>query len=108
GFPDLGLYHTFDPRELVAPVDVHLMRLARNLGWVQRKTSTWETALAVTDSLRAICPEDPLKYDFALTRLGILKECRSEYVALLCERCDLRSICSVYAAKRPVRRQRNS
>lgn len=62
------------PSQLIAPVDVHLHRVALRLGWTTRKQLTLNTALDVTAALRKLRPDDPLRYDFALTRPGILKE----------------------------------
>lgn len=58
---------------LVVPLDTHMHRLSRNLGLTGRNAADLRTALEVTEGFRKICPEDPVKYDFALTRLGIRK-----------------------------------
>ena len=50
-------------------------------------------ALEVTDSLKKLAPHDPVKYDFALSRLGILDLCEHEYRRGICERCHLFSLC---------------
>lgn len=71
---DPGGWTGVSPSALIAPVDVHLHRVARRLGWTRRKQLTLNTALDVTAALRALRPDDPLRYDFALTRPGILKE----------------------------------
>ncbi len=60
--------------QLIAPVDVHMHRVAVRFGWTKRKQVTLNTALDVTEALRALCAADPLRYDFALTRPGILRE----------------------------------
>ncbi len=56
---------------LVVPLDVHMYRIARQLGLTARKAADARTALEVTAGFRRLCPEDPVRYDFALTRLGI-------------------------------------
>lgn len=71
---DPGGFSSIDPAELIAPVDVHIHRAAMQLGWTQRKQANLNTALDVTAALRAINADDPLKYDFAMTRPGILNE----------------------------------
>lgn len=71
---DPGGWSSISPAELIAPVDVHIHRAALRLGWTARKQVNLKTALDVTAALRAINPDDPLKYDFAMTRPGILNE----------------------------------
>lgn len=70
---DPGDWSTISPALLVAPVDTHLHRVARTLGWTRRKQITLATARDVTAALRRFDPADPLRFDFALTRPGILK-----------------------------------
>ena len=57
---------------LVVPLDTHMHRVAVELGLTRRKQANLRTALEVTEALRAVRPDDPLRYDFALTRPGIL------------------------------------
>ena len=47
-------------------------RVGVRLGFTQRKQADAKTALEITDGFRRMCPDDPVKYDFALTRPGIL------------------------------------
>lgn len=58
---------------LIVPLDTHMHRLSKTLGLTSRNTADLRTAVEVTEGFRKICPEDPVKYDFALTRLGIRK-----------------------------------
>lgn len=63
----------FVPRSrLIVPLDVHMLRQAQGLGLTSRRTADRKTAVEITRSLSRFCPEDPVKYDFALTRPGIL------------------------------------
>lgn len=68
---DLGLWR-IAPARLVMPVDVHVLRWARAGGWTEASTPTRRAALEITARLRAISPEDPCRYDFALVREGML------------------------------------
>ncbi len=68
---DFGVWSTIKPRQLVCPCDLHVDRVARRLGLIQRKQTDWLTALELTGSLRSLDPNDPVKYDFALFGLGI-------------------------------------
>jgi uncharacterized protein (TIGR02757 family) len=69
---DLGLWTRVSPARLIVPLDVHLQRVARALGWTRRRTAGWPMALEVTARLRRLTPDDPVRHDFALCRLGIL------------------------------------
>ncbi len=60
--------------KLVVPLDVHMHRIARALGFTLRKSADLKTALEVTAAFKEFSPEDPVKYDFALTRMGIRKD----------------------------------
>lgn len=83
---DMGLWRTIDPSMLVIPLDTHIARISRCLGLTSRKANDWRTALEITDSLRALDPLDPLKYDFALCHLGISGECGPDR----CAQCIIR------------------
>ncbi len=70
---DLGLWKAIEPSELIIPLDTHIAKTAISLGLTKRKIKDLEFAKEVTDKLRCVCYKDPLKYDFALVREGILK-----------------------------------
>ena len=57
--------------KLLVPLDIHMHRIARALSATQRKAADLRTALEVTAAFRDVRPDDPVRYDFALTRLGI-------------------------------------
>ena len=59
------------PGLLLVPVDVHMLRVSRMLGFTRRKQPDLEASVEITKALAAHCPEDPVKYDFCITRLGI-------------------------------------
>lgn len=67
---DLGLWDGVRPDQLVLPLDVHTGRQARRLGMLTRATDDWRAVQEVTDVCRALCPEDPARYDYALFGLG--------------------------------------
>ena len=71
GGVDFGLWKQIKPAQLVCPCDLHVDRVARKLGLIQRKQTDWQTALELTESLRQLDPDDPVKYDFALFGLGV-------------------------------------
>jgi len=52
------------------PLDVHTSRQARALGLLERKQDDWKATLELTERCRALCANDPARYDFALFGLG--------------------------------------
>jgi uncharacterized protein (TIGR02757 family) len=70
---DFGIWQTISPAQLVCPVDLHVARVARQLGLITRKQTDWLTALELTRKLKLMDPHDPAKYDFALFGLGVMK-----------------------------------
>lgn len=89
---DLGLWSVPSPRDLVVPLDTHMARLARWMGLTARGAGDWTTAEEITAAFRAVCPEDPVRYDFALTRIGILKSCTAARRGK-CGACPLSPLC---------------
>lgn len=89
---DLGLWSSIDKAKLVVPVDVHMERLCKILGLHSRKTASLSAALEVTESFAKIEPADPVKYDFALSRIGILDNCTGRRRDD-CEICELFEYC---------------
>ena len=69
---DCGVWTRVSPSRLVLPLDTHLLKVVSSLGWTRRKSAGWPMALEVTARLRALDPADPIRFDFALSRLGIL------------------------------------
>ncbi len=71
---DFGLWQQIQPCQLVCPCDVHVGRVARGLGLLQRPLTDWKAALELTQNLKTLCPTDPVKYDFALFGLGAVEQ----------------------------------
>lgn len=71
---DFGCWTTIRPDQLMMPLDVHVERVARRLGLLQRKQRDWQTVVELTNQLRQFDPQDPVKYDFALFGMGILEK----------------------------------
>jgi uncharacterized protein (TIGR02757 family) len=70
---DQGLWKkALSPSELMIPLDTHVSRLSREHGLTERKSNDWKTAEEITNYFRAVCPEDPIKYDLALMGLGTM------------------------------------
>ena len=58
---------------LVIPLDAHILNIGRAAKLTRRKSPGWDMACDITRTLRACDPEDPVKYDFALHRMGLFK-----------------------------------
>lgn len=91
--PDLGLWTFADPAKLVMPVDTHIHRIATFLGLNERKSADWKAARLLTDALAQFDATDPVRYDFALCRLGILDLCSRKQKKENCDVCLLREVC---------------
>ena len=68
---DFGLWDRIRMDQLVCPCDLHVDRVGRKLGLITRKQTDWRTAIELTENLKRLDPEDPVKYDFALFGLGV-------------------------------------
>lgn len=71
---DPGGWKGISPSKLLIPLDTHMYRFASLLGMTERKQANLATAREITAEFAALSPEDPAKYDFALTRLGIRRD----------------------------------
>lgn len=92
---DFGIWKKVQPSELVIPLDTHVMRISRWLGFTQRNTIGWATVEDVTAALRRLDAGDPVRYDFALCHYGMSGACPSKPVKDNCVKCSLRTQCSV-------------
>lgn len=73
GIVDLGVWTLLNPNQLYIPLDVHVGKTAREFGILQRKSNDRRAVEQLTSKLCELCPEDPVKYDFALFGIGINK-----------------------------------
>ncbi|MCQ2288035.1 MAG: TIGR02757 family protein [Muribaculaceae bacterium] len=71
GIVDMGVWNAIKPSQLFIPLDVHVGNTARALGLTQRRANDRKTVVEITSALRAMRPEDPVFYDYALFGLGI-------------------------------------
>lgn len=71
---DFGIWKSVSPAQLICPIDVHVARVARRFGLLQRNQLDWLAAEELTKTLRKFDKNDPVKYDFALFSLGILEK----------------------------------
>lgn len=68
---DFGLWDEIAPKDLYLPLDVHVMRVANQLGIIEGTTTNWQICKDLTAVFRQIIPNDPVKIDFALFGIGI-------------------------------------
>jgi len=73
---DVGLWDFIDKKDLVVPLDTHIFKIGRCLGWTACNTQSYKAAKEITDALKGFCPGDPLKYDLFLCHMvGIAAQC---------------------------------
>ena len=90
---DFGLWRDIPQNELVVPLDTHVHRIGRFIGLTRRKDLSWKTAQDVTRKLRLLDDADPVRYDFALSHLGISGTCAARRDRRRCAGCPLKPIC---------------
>ena len=71
---DPGGWEGVPRSKLVVPLDTHMATIGRTFGFTRRKSANIGMALDITMAFRELSPEDPVKYDFALTRFGIRQD----------------------------------
>jgi len=67
---DLGLWNGIDKKDLILPLDTHTFNVSKRIGLLDRKTYDLKSAIDITEKLKYFDKEDPIKYDFALYRIG--------------------------------------
>ncbi len=92
---DFGIWTRVKPAELVIPLDTHIARLSTWLGLTSRQTQGWAMAEEITESLRQLEPDDPVRYDFSLCHFGMSGACPVHPVKENCRKCPLRGECRI-------------
>ena len=72
---DPGGWTSLSARQLVVPLDTHIIRTGRCLGLTRRASPGWKMASEITARLRECDPADPVRYDFALCHLSMMGMC---------------------------------
>jgi uncharacterized protein (TIGR02757 family) len=67
---DMGLWDGIDKSDLIMPLDTHTFNVGKKLGLLSRKTYDLQAAIELTQTLKKFDEKDPLKYDFAIYRIG--------------------------------------
>ncbi len=81
---DPGGWDDVSPGRLIVPLDVHMHRMCLRLGFTARKQADLKAAYQITDAFQRMIPEDPVRYDFSLTRLGIRDDMDPETFLVRC------------------------
>jgi len=71
---DFGIWDKISPQHLMCPLDVHSGNVARKLGLLTRKQDDWKATVELTESLKKMDSNDPIKYDFSLFGLGVFEK----------------------------------
>lgn len=80
---DFGMWNSFSQAELKMPIDTHILRFAKNNGIISSDAASRKNLETVSSFFCELNANDPAKYDFALTRLGIVNDCKYQE----CEQC---------------------
>jgi uncharacterized protein (TIGR02757 family) len=92
---DLGLWREIPTDRLVVPTDTHIHLVSRRLGLTRRRSADWKTAREITARLKRFDAADPVRFDYALCRIGIHQICRPELRLTRCGDCLAREACPV-------------
>lgn len=68
---DVGIWDFMPTSELYIPLDVHVGNVSRQMGLLTRKANDFKSVVELTNILKKFCPEDPIKYDFAMFGYGV-------------------------------------
>jgi uncharacterized protein (TIGR02757 family) len=67
---DMGLWSKIDKKDLIMPLDTHTFKMSQKLGLLKRKSYDMKAAIELTQKFKEWDMNDPVKYDFALYRIG--------------------------------------
>lgn len=70
-FVDIGIWDFINPSELYIPLDIHVARISREMGLLKRNANDFKSVMELTNKLKEFCPDDPIKYDFAMFGYGV-------------------------------------
>lgn len=79
---DIGVWDDIPKSKLIVPLDTHMHRISLALGLTSCKQANLKAAIEITKAFKKIEPNDPVKYDFVLTRFGIRKDIDSKILSI--------------------------
>lgn len=97
--PDFGDWPEIPPSKLVIPLDTHIANMAHAIRLTPLRSRTWRMAAEVTETLRRLDANDPVKYDFALCHTRMRGDCLDRRDARVCPGCQLRPVCRHWGAR---------
>ena len=68
---DIGIWNFVPKSELIIPLDTHVAKISRKLDLLTRNDNGYYSAIEITNNLKKLDPNDPIKYDFALFGYGV-------------------------------------
>lgn len=87
---DAGLWDFIPKDRLTVPLDTHIFKIGRCMGWTRQKNPSWKAAWEITNALKVFSPDDPLQFDFFLCqKVGIEGGCTGKRTASCEKRCIL-------------------
>lgn len=96
---DPGGWTAVPSRQLVVPLDTHVIRVGQCLGLTRYRAPGWRMAADITRALRQLDPQDPVRYDFSLCHIGMMNACGFGRTAGDV-RCPLKGVCRPHARRR--------
>jgi hypothetical protein len=78
---DFGRWDLIENKDLIIPLDTHVINMAHELGFIDQPKESYKTAVEITEKLKSIFPEDPMKGDFALFGYSVNKNTKSKKVS---------------------------
>ncbi|KAA0257388.1 TIGR02757 family protein [Deferribacter autotrophicus] len=89
---DFGLWAGYNKKELKFPLDIHILTYAYKHNIINNKINSRKNVEKITDFFKSIDEDDPVKYDFAITRLGMIYRCKYTK-SESCESCEWKKQC---------------
>ncbi len=83
---DPGGWNGLNPAELLVPLDTHMYQVCRTLGFTRRRAADLKTSEEITRVLALMRPDDPVRYDFVITRFGIRSDMEQDRLIDECRR----------------------
>jgi uncharacterized protein (TIGR02757 family) len=97
--PDFGDWPEIPPSKLIIPLDTHVANMAHAIRLTGLRSRTWRMAAEVTETLRRLDADDPVKYDFALCHTRMRGDCLDRRDARVCPVCRLRPVCRHWGSR---------
>ncbi|MBC7091240.1 MAG: DUF2400 family protein [Nitrososphaeria archaeon] len=94
-YPDLGVWKNLDKAKLMVPLGLEIQRVAGRIFYGKDTKASRSESIKITELLKQVNPEDPIKYDFVLSRPALLGWCLKETEYSHCQTCLLRQACKI-------------